>query len=231
MPKYRQELYKVATHADGRAVREDDAEPELLEDSTALEDGEMVTLAVKEEPWVWQIFSSDRVALSEQGALATHYRFGSRALVTSALALNTGRHYWEVDLCGPQALAPLGRVPAVGDSKLYIGVARRDLDMTGNHHNRSSNDGWFVSADNGGLYGNGKAGSSKAGRYLPSIHRVGILLDLNDGSLLFFKNGVQHGPGYPAGSVTGPVVAAVQMKQGHGARLLPNAAWPDGQAR
>jgi hypothetical protein len=38
---------------------------------------------------------------------------------------------------------------------------------------------------------------------------VGVLLDLNNGSLLFFKNGVQHGPGYAAGSVTGPVVAAV----------------------
>jgi hypothetical protein len=24
-------------------------------------------------------------------------------------------------------------------------------------------------------------------------------------------NGVQHGPGYPAGSVTGPVVCAVQL--------------------
>ena len=41
--------------------------------------------------------------------------------------------------------------------------------------------------------------------------RMGILLDLDDGSLRFFKNGVEHGPGYPAGSVTGPVAPAVQM--------------------
>ena len=41
--------------------------------------------------------------------------------------------------------------------------------------------------------------------------RMGILLDLDDGSLRFFKNGVEHGPGYPAGSVTGPVAKAVQM--------------------
>jgi hypothetical protein len=35
-------------------------------------------------------------------------------------------------------------------------------------------------------------------------------LDLNNGWLLFFKNGAKHGPGYAAGGVTGPVVAATQ---------------------
>jgi hypothetical protein len=44
----RQELYKVAERADGKAIREDDAEPELLEDpSTILEDGGVVAMAVK----------------------------------------------------------------------------------------------------------------------------------------------------------------------------------------
>jgi hypothetical protein len=45
----KQELYKVATRADGKAVREDDAEPELLDDEdTELRDGEIVAMAVKE---------------------------------------------------------------------------------------------------------------------------------------------------------------------------------------
>jgi hypothetical protein len=44
----RQDLYKVAERADGQAVREDDAEPEPLEDeSMSLEDGEVVAMAVK----------------------------------------------------------------------------------------------------------------------------------------------------------------------------------------
>jgi hypothetical protein len=44
----RQDLYKVAERADGLAVREDDAEPEPLEDpSTILEDGDVVAMAVK----------------------------------------------------------------------------------------------------------------------------------------------------------------------------------------
>jgi hypothetical protein len=54
-----------------------------------------------------------------------------------------------------------------------------------------------------------------------------MLLDLDNGSLRFFKNGVEHGPGYAAGSVTGPVVAAVQMeREDDSVRLLPNAEAP-----
>jgi hypothetical protein len=44
----KQELYKVASRADGGAVREDDAEPELLDDEDMeLRDGEIVAMAVK----------------------------------------------------------------------------------------------------------------------------------------------------------------------------------------
>jgi hypothetical protein len=44
----RQELYRVAERADGSAVREDDAEPEPLEDeSIELKDGDVVAMAVK----------------------------------------------------------------------------------------------------------------------------------------------------------------------------------------
>jgi hypothetical protein len=43
-----QELYRVAERSDGLAVREDDAEPELLEDeSVALGDGDVVAMAVE----------------------------------------------------------------------------------------------------------------------------------------------------------------------------------------
>jgi hypothetical protein len=55
-----------------------------------------------------------------------------------------------------------------------------------------------------------------------------MLLDLGDGSLRFFKNGAQHGPGCAAGSVTGPVVEAVHMDSlNDSVRLLPNAQQPE----
>jgi hypothetical protein len=47
-----QELYRVAERADGLAVREDDADPELLEDeSMVLGDGDVVAMAVKVSVW------------------------------------------------------------------------------------------------------------------------------------------------------------------------------------
>jgi hypothetical protein len=43
-----QELYRVAERADGMAVREDDAEPELLDDEgVLLEEGDVLAMAVK----------------------------------------------------------------------------------------------------------------------------------------------------------------------------------------
>jgi hypothetical protein len=83
-------------------------------------------------------------------------------------------------------------------------------------------------AQNGALCGNGKEHDDTAGEYKQG-DRVGVLLDLDDGSLRFFKNGVQHGPGYAAASVTGPVVAAVQMySEDESLRLVPNAEAPAG---
>jgi hypothetical protein len=79
----------------------------------------------------------------------------------------------------------------------------------------------------GSLWGNGKEHGDRAGGYEQG-DRVGVLLDLDDGSLRFFRNGAQHRPGYAAGSVTGPVVAAVQMyNTNNSVRLLPNAQQPE----
>jgi hypothetical protein len=91
---------------------------------------------------------------------------------------------------------------------------------------RECADGWFISANSGTLWGNGKSFDDRAGSYKQG-DRVGVLLDLDNGSLRFFKNGVPHGPGYPAGSVTGPVVGALQMAdKDDSVRLLPNAETP-----
>ena len=88
----------------------------------------------------------------------------------------------------------------------------------------------------GSLCGNGKADDYEAGGF-NNGDRMGILLDLDDGSLRFFKNGVEHGPGYPAGSVTGPVALGAQMYfAGHAVygtstvRLLADVEWPAGHA-
>jgi hypothetical protein len=109
---------------------------------------------------------------------------------------------------------------------MFMGISRPNLSPTGEYFGRECTDGWFMYADDGALFGNGKFNNDRAGGYKQG-DRVGVLLDLDNGSLRFFKNGVQHGPGFRAGSVTGPVVVAVQMYYpAQSVRLLPNAEAP-----
>jgi hypothetical protein len=212
----RQELHKVAERADGSAVREDDAEPELLDDeSMLLGDGETVAMAVKELPLLWRTFPADRVTLSENGAVAIQ-TIDAVNLTTTGMELTEGKHYWEVELLSKH----------VGGT--FIGISRPNLDPREDYLTRNCIDGWFFGPDNGYLFGNGKYASDAAGPFEQG-DRVGMLLDLDNGSLRFFKNGVAHGPGYAAGSVTGPVAAAVHMlDKGSSVRLLPDAQAPVG---
>jgi hypothetical protein len=142
------------------------------------------------------------------------------SLTTTSTELTEGRHYWEVELLSENM------------GNIFIGISRPNLDPRGRYFDRNCTDGWCIQAASGALWGNGKDlhtaydDGDAAGGYKQG-DRVGVLLDFNIGSLRFFKNGVQHGPGYPAGSVTGPVVAALQMiDRGQSVRLLPNAEAP-----
>jgi hypothetical protein len=213
----RQELYRVAEQADGLAVREDDAEPEPLEDeSMELEEGDVVAMAVKEVPLLWWTFPADRITLSEGGAVASKAMNGKWSLTTTEIKLTEGKHYWEVELMSKDV------------NLIFIGISRPNFDPTGEYYDRECTAGWLIEGDYGTLCGNGKYGDDAAGAYKQG-DRVGVLLDLDNGSLRFFKNGVQHGPGYAAGSVTGPVVAAVQMCcKDDSVRLLPNVKAPAG---
>jgi hypothetical protein len=216
----RQELYKVAERADGKAVREDDAEPALMDDeSMLLGDGEIVAMAVKESPLLWRTFPADRITLSGGGAVVTHKQRIDYAstLATTGIELTEGKHYWEVELLSK----------SVG--YIMIGISRPNLNPKGKYTGGDCTDVWFMSNSNGSLRGNGKDYRfEQAGGYEQG-DRVGMLLDLDDGSLRFFKNGAQHGPGYPAGSVTGPVVAAASLySKGDSVRLLQNVEAPAG---
>jgi hypothetical protein len=138
------------------------------------------------------------------------------SLATTETELTEGKHYWEVELLSENM------------GNIMIGISRPNLDPAGTYYRRECTDAWFIRTYHGSLCGNGKWGDDAAGEYKQG-DRVGVLLDLDNGSLRIFKNGVQHGPGYAAGSVTGSVVAAVQMANKNASvRLLPNAEAPAG---
>jgi hypothetical protein len=219
----RQELYKVAMRADGLAVREDDAEPELLEDaSMLLEDGEVLAMAVNDS-LVWQTFAEDRVVLSEGGAVVTHNAETKWSLTTSGVVLTEGRHYWEVELLSEFVM------------DTYIGVSRPGLDPKCDYTNthRGTASGWFISARFGNLCASGRVARPStqhaAVKNSATPHkgkkgdRVGVLLDLDDGSLQFYLNDKPNSL-FPAGSVTAPVTHAVNIfKSQTQVRLLPDA--------
>jgi hypothetical protein len=166
---------------------------------------------------MWRTFAEDRVTLSEGGAVATQTGGHKYTLTTTGTELTEGKHYWEVELLSENK--PTGTCE-------FIGISRPNLNPVGEYMGKECTDGWFIYPYDGSLWGNSKLNGDEAGSCKQG-DRVGVLLDLNDGSLRFFKNGVQHGPGYPAGSVTGPVVAAVQMgNTDNSVRLLPNAEAP-----
>jgi hypothetical protein len=203
-------------------VREDDAEPELLDDDTlSLEEGAIITMAVKEPPLLWRTFPDEDVELGDGGTVVTQTMDNDNdwSHVTTEVELTEGRHYWEVELLSENV------------EYLFVGVTRPNLDPLGDYIEQECTDGWFAHTGYGSLWGNGKEEDDEAGPYKQG-DRVGVLLYLNNGSLLFFKNGVQHGPGYAAGSVTGSVVAAVELCFPHHAvRLHADAAFPAGHAQ
>ena len=137
--------------------------------------------------------------LSEEGRVATavYFKGADWSPVFSGVQLANGTHYAEVQL-----------VQFPGQTMLVFGVATPGLDVSKSHS--QGNDAWCM-RDDGSLCGNGKSYSDRAGKFAQG-DRMGVLVNLDDGTLQFFKNGEQHGPGYGAGSVRGPVVLMAEMR-------------------
>jgi hypothetical protein len=130
--------------------------------------------------------------------------------------LKEGVHYVEVKLGGGEV------------HNICVGIARPGLDTAGekDYAVETCMDAWFIECGGGSLHGNGKDDSDEAGAYAVG-DRVGMRIDLDEGSLQFFKNGVKHGPGWGAGSVMGPVVLAMQMLHvDQSSRVLVDVARP-----
>ena len=114
---------------------------------------------------------------------------------------------------------------------ILVGMVKTGLDHETSH--RFTNDAWYFSPYNGGLYGNGKVRDDGQGK-LKVGDRVGVLVDLDGGeggdggSVRFFVNGSEYGPGFKSG-VTGPVVLGVELtRKDQVVTLLADAQKPAG---
>jgi hypothetical protein len=123
--------------------------------------------------------------------------------------------------------------PQPGVRSFFVGVARPGLNEKGFYGNRLDQDGWFMNCSTGSISGNGADAHDFIERGVcdgfVNGDRLGVLLDLNKGQMKFFKNGMSYGPGFPPGSVTGPVYHAAQLYYcSDGIRMIPDAPWPEG---
>ena len=134
--------------------------------------------------------------------------------------------YFEVELTADAANRKM---------QLYVGIVKTGLDHD-KHQQSSDNNAWFLGASYGSLYGNGTNGKEDydAQGKLNVGDRVGVLVDLDGGeggyggSVRFFVNGSEYGPGYKSG-VKGPVVLAVEIyDKGPVVTLLHDALKPVG---
>jgi hypothetical protein len=100
-----------------------------------------------------------------------------------------------------------------------FGLVRDGAAWDKDHAQRSSTDAWYM-YDTGSLYGNGKFGDDYAGD-INEGQIVSMEADLEKGTLRFWVDGKQHGPGFVSG-VEGRVRWAVNMySKGEAAEIVP----------
>ena len=107
-----------------------------------------------------------------------------------------------------------------GDGLFHMfGLVRDGAAWDKGNTSRASTDVWYMS-NYGGLHGNGKAGDDGAGT-INEGQIVSMEADLDKGTLRFWVDGKQHGPGYMSG-VQDRVRWAVSMRyKGAAVEIVP----------
>jgi hypothetical protein len=180
-------------------------------DGLGLGEGSVVFL-LQRLGWCWKTCGS-AMALSGDGLVATVAYYDEFQLVTGGEPMTEGRHYWEVE------------ITKWDGNYCMVGAVRPGLDH--DKHHWDTNDAYFIDVGDGCLFGNGKEDDDQQGQFAEG-DRVGVLLDLEEGWLRFYRNGKRCGPGYTEG-VTGPLLRAAQVTDaGQQLAVLPGAVAPEG---
>eukprot|EP00746_Dinoflagellata_sp_MGD_P067205 gnl/MRDRNA2_/MRDRNA2_27746_c0_seq2.p1 gnl/MRDRNA2_/MRDRNA2_27746_c0~~gnl/MRDRNA2_/MRDRNA2_27746_c0_seq2.p1 ORF type:complete len:198 (+),score=19.18 gnl/MRDRNA2_/MRDRNA2_27746_c0_seq2:96-689(+) len=144
--------------------------------------------------------------------------------------LSSGVHTWEVVINS-------GAVRN-GNRDMKIGVAKEGLNVEkGDHHNKDS--AWYLRTHDACLYGGdidlddqedllmGRNVGNKKGKFFLVGDRVGVKFNCDEGSLCFYKNGEEFGISFPAGTIKGPVVRAIELVcHGQSVKLVPDVELP-----
>ena len=139
--------------------------------------------------------------------------------------MTAGQHYWEVEILGT-GFAYWETTPEV-----MFGAVRPSAAAAGCGAvvAPKGDDAFLVDGKDGGLWGQGFAGSAGDARgVFKKGDKIGTFLDLDHGVIRFYRNGVGLGLGFRKG-VTGPLLRAVQMDYpGMKVAVVPGAVVPGG---
>ena len=186
--------------------------------------------------WNWSEPSTN-VTLAREGLVATKMGPENKtAFVFGGLSVTSGHQYWEVLLTSNDRLSQPSprRVRRLG--RLLIGCVRKgqlDSDRSSwataaafSGPGGANDEACFLFGNNGALYGNGRRGEGGVTPSLASNDRVGVLVDLDSGTLKMYRNGYRYGPSFESG-VAGPLVFCVDMlSPGMAATVVPDAVEP-----
>ena len=135
---------------------------------------------------------------------------------THGALMSSGVHSWEYDFTSA--------ANQNGNRTMYVGVSRDGLDVEKGGYHKA--DAWYLRTDDGTRYGPGvdQGEEKKIEKCFQVGDKIGIRINLDDGSLKFYKNGQAMDVGFPAGTISGPVVGAVELLTvGQALTLVPEA--------
>mmetsp|Transcript_18113 Transcript_18113/g.36991 ORF Transcript_18113/g.36991 Transcript_18113/m.36991 type:complete len:201 (-) Transcript_18113:95-697(-) len=181
-------------------------------------------------PDIWSQ-SGQTMEVSGEGLVLTKTSGGDYPRhVACGELLSSGVHTWEV-------VINAGSIKN-GNRDMKIGVANQGCNVEkGDHHNKG--DAWYLRTHDACLYGGdmdlddqedllvGRNVGRMKGKFFLVGDRVGVQLNCEDGSLCFYKNGEGFGIPFPAGTIKGPVVRAVELVcSGQSVTLVPDVELP-----
>jgi len=102
---------------------------------------------------------------------------------TGTIYVSSGKWYWEV-------------APLAADTGTMIGAATNDHPLNSNYS--ASTTSWTYYMANGQKYGNGANGAAY-GAAFANGDIIGVALDMDAGSITFYKNGVSQGAAFTTG--------------------------------